>query len=280
MTTEENTPKQTAKEKKRYPSDVDDAEWEFVVPYLALITAEAPQRKHDLREVFNALRYVVRTGIAWRYLPIHFPPWAAVYQQTQRWIEAGCFESIVHDLRELLRIAAGKNPQPTTALYDGQTLQGTVESGNRAGYDGHKKKTGSKVHAAVDSLGHLMALVVTPANEQERHQVEELSRQVQKVTGKSVKLAWVDQGYTGPEAAAAASKHGIELEVVKLPEAKKGFVLLPHRWVVERSFSWKSRFRRLVRDYERLPETVAGLHYLAFACLMMASLLGTTLWSA
>jgi transposase len=280
VTTEENTPKQTAKEKKRYPSDVDDAEWEFVVPYLALITAEAPQRKHDLREVFNALRYVVRTGIAWRYLPIHFPPWAAVYQQTQRWIEAGCFESIVHDLRELLRIAAGKNPQPTTALYDGQTLQGTVESGNRAGYDGHKKKTGSKVHAAVDSLGHLMALVVTPANEQERHQVEELSRQVQKVTGKSVKLAWVDQGYTGPEAAAAASKHGIELEVVKLPEAKKGFVLLPHRWVVERSFSWKSRFRRLVRDYERLPETVAGLHYLAFACLMMASLLGTTLWSA
>lgn len=280
METEENTVKPTTNEKKRYPSDVEDAEWEFVVAYLALITAEAPQRKHNLREVFNALRYVVRTGIPWRYLPDSFPPWAAVYQQTQRWIESGCFENIVHDLRELLRIAAGKNPQPTTTIYDGQTLQGTVESGKRAGYDGHKKKTGSKVHAAVDSLGHLMALVVTPANEQERHQVAELSRQVQEVTGKSVRLAWVDQGYTGPEAAAAASKHGIELEVVKLPEAKKGFVLLPHRWVVERSFSWKSRFRRLVRDYERLPETVAGLHFLAFACLMLTAFLGTTLWSA
>jgi transposase len=277
--TEENTPK-PIKEKKRYPSDVDDAEWEFVIPYLALITPEAPQRKHDLREVFNALRYVVRTGIPWRYLPDTFAPWAAVYQQTQRWIEAGCFEAMVHDLRELLRIAAGKNPQPTTVVYDGQTLQGTIESGDRAGYDGHKKKTGSKVHVAVDSLGHLLALVVTPANEQERHQVAELSRQVQEVTGKSVKLAWVDQGYTGAEAEVAAKKHGIELEVVKLPEARKGFVLLPHRWIVERSFSWKSRFRRLVRDYERLPETVAGLHFLAFACLMLTSLLGTTLWSA
>jgi transposase len=200
---------------------------------------------------------------------------------------------MVHDLRELLRIAAGKHPQPTTTVYDGQTLQGTIETGKRAGYDGHKKKTGSKVHATVDSLGYLMALVVTPANEhvhscvkQERHQVEELSRQVQEVTGKSIKLAWVDQGYTGPEAATAAGKHGIELEVVKLPKAKKGFVLLPYRWIhtrvneiVERSFSWKSRFRRLVRDYERLPQTVSGLHFLAFACLMLKSLLGKTLSS-
>jgi len=266
--------------KKRYPSDVEDAEWEFVAPYLTLISDQAPQRKHDLREVFNALRYVVRTGIAWRYLPDSFPPWAAVYQQTQRWIEAGCFEDIVDDLRELLRVAAGKAKQPSAVIYDGQTMQGSIESGERAGYDGHKKKKGSKVHIAVDTSGYLLAVVVTPANEQERYQVEELSRQVQEITGRNVSLAWVDQGYAGADAVCAAQEQGIELAVVRLPEAKRGFVLLPRRWVVERSFAWKSRFRRLVRDYERLPQTVAGLHFVVFACLMLTRLLGTTLWSA
>lgn len=285
MENEQNIPEspksvKVAKPKKRYPSDVEDAEWEFVAPYLALISVQAPQRKHDLREVFNALRWIVRTGSPWRYLPKDLPPWEAVFQQAQRWIKADCFNDIVNDLRALIRASVGKKAPPTTAIYDGQTLQGTIESGNRAGYDGHKKKNGSKVHVAVDSLGYLLGIVVTPANEQERSQVAELSRQVQEVTGKNVTLAWVDQGYTGPAAEAAAALHGIALEVVKLPEAKKGFVLLPHRWIVERSFSWKSRFRRLVRDYERLPETVAGLHFVAFACLMLARLLGRTLWSA
>jgi transposase len=272
---------ETAKKvKKRYPSDIEEAEWEFVLPYLALIAPESPQRKYDLREVFNALRYVVRTGIAWRYLPTHFPPWEAVYQQTLRWIDTGVFEDIVDDLRELLRVAVGKEKQPTAVIYDGQTLQSTVESGHRAGYNGDKKKNGSKVHIAVDTLGHLLALVVTPANEQERAQVGELSRQVQAITGNTVKLAWVDEGYTGSLAKEAAKEQGIELSVVSLPEAKKGFVLLPRRWVVERSFAWKNRFRRLSRDYERLPEIVAGLHYVVFGCLMLTRLLGTSLWSS
>jgi len=276
----ETIPKKASAPKKRYPSDVDDAEWQFVLPYLALISPDAKQRKYDLREVFNAVRYVVRTGIAWRYLPSNFPPWATIYQQWQRWVAAGVFEDIVDDLRELLRVKAGKAKQPTAVIYDGQTLQGTIESGERAGFDGHKMKHGSKVHIAVDTLGYLLALVVTPADEQERQQVAELSRQVQEVTGQHVKLAWVDQGYTGETAANAAKEEGIELVVVKLPEAKRGFVLLPRRWVVERSFAWKSRFRRLVRDYERLAETLAAFHYLAFACIMLTSLLGTTLWSA
>lgn len=276
----ENALKPVKKPKKRYPSDVDDAEWEFVLPYLVLITTQAPQRKHDLREVFNALRYVVRTGIPWRYLPDGFPPWAAVYQQAMRWIEAGVFEDIVDDLRELLRVALGKEAQPTAVIYDAQSLQGTLESGHRAGYDGHKKKMGSKVHAAVDSLGNLLALTVTPANQQERSQVAELSRQVQAVTENSVKVAWVDQGYTGEEAEQAAKAVGIKLEVIRLPDAKKGFVLLPRRWVVERSFSWKNRFGRLARDYERLPETLAGLHFVVFGCILLTRLLGNTLWSA
>jgi transposase len=272
VSTQDKNPETTSKPKKRYPSDVDDEEWEFVVPYLILMALDAVQRKYDLREVFNALRYLVKTGCPWRYLPVHFPPWWVVFQQTQRWINAGCFEDIVDDLRELLRVAMGKEAQPSVAIYDAQTLQSTPESGARAGYDGHKKKNGSKIHMAVDTLGHLLALVVTPASEQEKDQVEELSRQVQDVTGDSVELAWVDQGYTGPEPKAAAKAHGIELDVVKLPDAKRGFVLLPHRWIVERSFAWKSRFRRLVRDYERLPETVAALHFVAFICLMLARL--------
>jgi transposase len=255
--------------RKPYPSDVSDAEWAFVVPYLTLLPLDAEQRKHDLREVFNALRYLVRTGGAWRYLPNDLPPWAAVYQQTQRWISAGSFEAIVHDLRALLRVAQGRNAQPSAAIFDGRTLQSTPESGARAGYDGHKKKKGSKIHLAVDTLGNLLTLLATPANEQERAQVAELAAAVQEVTAEHVEVAFVDQGYTGEDAAQAAAEHGIRLEVVKLPEAKRGFVLLPRRWVVERSFAWAARFRRLARDYERLSETLVGLHYVAFVCLML-----------
>jgi transposase len=255
--------------RKPYPSDVSDEEWAFVLPYLTLLPLEAAQRRHDLREVFNALRWIVRAGAPWRYLPNHFPPWELVYQQTQRWIAAGCFEAPVDDLRALLRLAAGRAPWPTAAVFDSQTLQSTPESGHRAGYDGAKRKRGSKLHAAVDTLGHLLALHVTPATAQDRAQVEALAATVQEVTGATVELAYVDRGYTGEQPAAEAQARGIRLEVVKHPEARRGFVLLPRRWVIERSFAWKSRFRRLVRDYERLPETVRGLHFVAFACLML-----------
>lgn len=256
-------------ERKTYPSDVNDDEWAFVAPYLTLMTEDAPQRDHSLREVFNGLRWIVRAGAPWRMMPNDLPPWYSVYQQTQRWIGAGVFEAIVHDLRAVLRLAKGRKEQPSAAIFDSRTLQSTPESGERAGYDGAKRKKGSKTHIAVDTLGHLLALYVTPANEQDRAQVEELARQVQEVTDQSVEVAFVDQGYTGEVPAQAAEQQGIELQVVKLPEAKKGFVLLPRRWVVERSFGWAARFRRLARDYERLPETLAGLTYLAFAMLML-----------
>ena len=255
--------------RKSYPSDVSDEEWAFVVPYLTLLPLDAEQRVHDLREVFNALRYLVRTGCSWRYLPNDLPPWAAVYQQSQRWITAGCFEAIVHDLRALLRLARGRNSEPSAAIFDGRTLQSTPESGGRAGYDGHKRKKGSKVHMAVDTLGHLLAMHVTPANEQERAQVAELAQAVQDVTDGRVEVAFVDQGYTGAKPEQDAADHGIQLEVVKLPEAKRGFVLLPRRWVVERSFGWAARFRRLAKDYERLQTTLIGMHFVAFVVLML-----------
>jgi transposase len=253
--------------RKPYPSDISDDEWAFVAPYLTLMTEAAPQRRYPLREVFNGLRYIVKTGMQWRWMPNDLPPWPVVYQQAQRWYAAGCFETIVHDLRVILRLAAGRTAQPSAVIFDSQTLQSTPESGGRAGYDGAKRRKGSKLHAAVDTLGHLLTLHATPASDQDRAQVEALASKAQAVTGQTIELAYVDQAYTGETPAAEAAVHGIRLEVVKLSEAKHGFVLLPRRWVVERSFAWKTRFRRLVRDYERLTTSLEGLHYVAFACL-------------
>ena len=224
-----------------YPSDVTDEEWAFVLPYLLLCREDSAQRKHDLRAVFNAVRYVAKTGGQWRFLPNDMPPWFVVYQQMQRWLKWGCFEMLVEDVRSLLRQWGGRKGQPTAVVIDSRTLQSTPESGARAGYDGAKRRKGSKVH-------------------------------IQQVTGNNVELAYVDQGYTGPNAAEAAQQHGLRLEVIKHTEAKRGFVLLPRRWVVERSFAWAARFRRLARDYERLNTTLKGLHMLAFAILMLRNL--------
>jgi transposase len=252
----------------------------LVAPYLTLMTEDAPQRAHPLREVFNGVRWIARAGAPWRMMPNDLPPWEAVYQQTQRWLHAGVFEAIVHDLRVLLRLADGRTAQPSAAILDSRTLQSSPESGHRAGYDGAKRKRGSKVHMAVDTLGHLLVLHVTPANAQDRAQVEQLTAQVQEVTGAAIGVAFVDQGYTGDQPAQDAAAHGIHLEVVKLPEAKKGFVLLPRRWVVERSFAWAARFRRLARDYERLPATLAGFHVLAFAILLLTRFVALMVESA
>ena len=176
-----------------------------------------PQRDYPLRETFNGLRWMAHTGAPWRLIANDLPPWRVVYKQTHHWIVADCFEAIVHDLRELPRVEGGRRPQPTAAILDGRTMLSTPESGSRAGYDGAKKKNGSKIHIAGDALEHLLAVHVTPATEQ------------------SMTLAYVDQGYTGDAPADAAKVAGIALEVVKTPEAKRNFVLLPRRWVVERS---------------------------------------------
>ena len=256
--------------RKGYPSDVSDAEWEFLLPYLTLMREDAPQREHPLRELFDALRYVVESGRPWRFLPHDLPPWEAVYQQARRWLQAGVFEQAGHDLRAVVRFLADRGPEPAAAILDSRTLQSTPESGGRAGFDGAKKKKGSKVHAAVDTLGNLLALKATPADEQDRAQVADLVKAVREATDETVEVAFVDQGYTGADAARAAESEGVRLEVVKHTEAKRGFVLLPRRWVVERSFGWLGRFRRLARDYERLNETLTGWHWVAFVGLLLA----------
>src|SRR5271170_2452936 len=258
--------------RREYLTDVSDEEWAFVLPYLLLSREDNASRQDDLRALFDAVRSIVKTGNQWRLMPRDLPPWSAAYQQMQRWLRAGCFERIVEDVQSLLRQFGGRKGHPTAVCLDSRTLQSTPESGARAGYDGAKRRKGSKVHIAVDTLGHLLALKVTAADQGDRAQVEALAQDMQQVTGGTVEMAYVDQGYTGPNAAEAAQSHGIRLEVVKHPMAKRGFVLLPRRWVVERSFAWTARFRRLVRDYERLDTTLKGFHYVAFACLMIANM--------
>jgi transposase len=175
--------------RKSYPSDVADADWAFLVSYVTLMREDAPQREYPLRELYNGLCYVVKTGCQWRFLPHDFPPWTAVYQQARRWNDAGVFEAASHDLRVILRLVLEREPQPSAAILDGRTLQSTPESGKRAGYDGGKKKKGSKVHAAVDTLGNLLALKVTAANEQERAQVADLAAKIQEVAGGHVRAS-------------------------------------------------------------------------------------------
>lgn len=186
------------------------------------------------------------TDEEWAFVAPYLPPGHVVHQQTQRWVRA--------------------------AVFDSRTLQSTPESGAHADYDGAKRRKGSKTHMAVDTPGHLLALHVTPADGQDRDEVERLAKDVQQATGENVQLAWVDQGYTGERPADATAGHGIKLEVVKLPEAERGFGQLPRRWAVERSFGWMARFRRLARDYERLAGTLAGPHLLAFVRLMLGRL--------
>jgi transposase len=178
-------------------------------------------------------------------------PREPVYQQSRRWLDAGCFEAMVMSLRSMIRFASGRQGQPSAVVLDGRILQSSCESGSRSGYDGYKRKRkrkrGSEVHMAVDTLGHLLAVHVTPANAQERAQVFE--------------LAWADQGDTGEQPRQDAMAHGIELQVIKLAEAKKGFVWLPKRWA--------AHSRRLAKDCERLPDVLRGLHFLVFAILML-----------
>src|SRR5690242_19832805 len=271
---------QSARTMGPYQSESRDEEWGFVAPYLALLPQEAAQRRHDLRRVFDAVKWIAWSGAPWRALWHDFPPWAMVYQQAMRWLAAGVFEAMVHDLRVLLRDVAGRKRRPTAAIFDSRTLQSTPESGQRAGYDGAKRKRGSKLHLAVDTMGHLLALHVTPASADDRAEVGRLLDAAQEAVQGNLEVAFADAGYNGENAAAAANKQGVELVIVRLPEAKRGFVLLPIRWVAERSLAWTTRFRRLVRDYERYPTTLAGLHFVAFACLMLkqaaALLLGSS----
>lgn len=238
--------------RKAYPSDVKGNEWAFIAPYLIFMNGEAPQREHSLRKAFNGLRWIVRSGAPWGMIPHDLPPCKAVYQQIQRWLYVGVFEAIVDELQVLLRLAEDRAAEPSAVIMNSRTMQSIPESGGRAGSDRAKCKLGS-----MDIRGSLLALSLTPAYAQYCSQLQQLTQQVQQLTGKPLEVALVDQGYSGEHAARAISEQGIRLEVVRLPEAMGGFVLLPLRWVVECSFAWSARFSRLAKGYERLKRALA-----------------------
>jgi transposase len=239
-----------------------------VVPGLTLLPETAGQRAHALREVSDGLRHVVENGIPRRAMPHDLPPWAAVHQQALRRPRAGCLATLAHDRRAVPRLATGRAEEPSAAVPDSRTLRSTPEGGHRAGRDGRKRARGSKLHVAADPPGHRPALHVTPASGGDRAAVAEPAGAVQDATGASVEPAFVDQGHTGERPADAARAHGIALEVVGLPGATRGVVVLPRRLaaaltsrrgigqgptgVVERSFAWRARCRRPARDHARL----------------------------
>jgi transposase len=240
---------------KRYPSDLTDAEWAVIAP---LVPEPLPGGRgrpvvHSRRVIVEAILYVTRTGCAWRYLPHEYPPWRTVYGYFAAWRADGTLDAIHDALRARVRVAAGRRPGPSAAVIDSQSVRAadTVPRDSR-GWDNAKKVNGRKRHIAVDTLGLLLAVVVTPACVQDRDGARPLLWRL-RAGHRRITLAWADAAYTGKLTGWATATLRLAIQVVckRDPHA---FQVLPRRWVVERTFAWISKHRRCVRDYERLPE--------------------------
>lgn len=257
----------------RYPSDLTDAQWEVLRPHAQRVMAELRQAagrpmRHDLRAMLDAVFYVVRNGIEWRALPADFPPWAAVYAFFQRWNARGLPHRLVDRLRVRLRVRARRDAQPSAAIVDSQSVKAaeTVGAGTR-GFDAGKKINGRKRHIAVDVEGFLLAVVVTAANIGDRAGAKRLVIALLNVCTR-VTVIWADSGYDGaPFTCWVRSVAGAALQIIKRAEAH-AFRVVPRRWVVERSFGWLLRYRRLVRDYERRTEHHEVMVYWATVLFM------------
>jgi transposase len=258
---------------RRYPSDLTDAQWRVLEPQARQVMDEIRRATgrpmvHDLRAMLDAIGYVVRNGIEWRALPVDFPPWEAVYAFFQRWSQRGLPQRLVERLRGRLRTGVGREAQPTAAIVDSQSVKGadTVGAGTR-GFDSGKKINGRKRHIAVDVEGFLLAVVVTAANVGDRMGAKLLIIALLN-TCTQLTLIWADSGYDGgPLAGWAHAVARITVEVIKRTELH-AFKVVPRRWVVERSFGWLLRYRRLVRDYERRPEHHEAMVYWATVMIM------------
>jgi transposase len=257
----------------RYPSDLTDAQWAVLEPraravMAGLTVAAGRPMTHDLRAMCDAVSYVVRNGIEWRALPVDFPPWEAVYAFYARWSARGLPQALAGRLRELLRVHQGRAAQPTACIVDSQIVKAadTVPKAS-SGYHGGKKITGRGRHVAVDTEGWLLALVVTAASVSDRAGAKLL---VIRLLGAfdTLKIMWADSGYDGkPLAACIKAIAAITLEVVKRTDAHS-FQVVRRRWVVERTFGWLMRYRRLARDYERRTEHHEAMIYWATVLIM------------
>ena len=230
--------------RQAYPSDLSDAEWTTLQPHLPLAHARGAPRRVNLREVINALRYLARTGCQWRMLPHDLPPWESVYYYFSQWRDDGTWERLNRDLRIDVRLSVGKDPEPSAAILDSQSVKATELSDAR-GFDAGKKINGMKRHLLVDTLGLVLIVVNLTANIQDRDGARTL---LTKVKGQFPRLQkiWADGGYSGTLIDWLQVLCGWILEIVKRSDTAKGFELLPHRWIVERTFSWLNRSRRYV----------------------------------
>jgi putative transposase len=251
----------------RYSSDLSDAEWAIIAYCFPKPAATGRPRKHPYRELLNALYYLLRNAVHWRDLPKDFPPWTTVYTYFRRWLANGLIEVIHTHLREHLRRLAERRRQPTAGALDSQTAKGSETCGD-SGYDAAKKIKGRKRHIVVDTLGLLLLVMVLPANLQDRDAARPLLAKT-FAAHPSLRCLWADGGYAGTLGAWVQRVSRCFLSLVRRPAATRGFTLLPRRWVVERTFAWLGRYRRLNRDYERRADVAEGMVYLAMTSLML-----------
>jgi putative transposase len=261
-------------ERNPYPSDLSDIQWDNIEHLFPPPKPGGRPRKYSDRDLVNAIMYVVRTGVQWRALPHDFPPWESVYGYFRRWQLAGIWKDIHDGLVATVREFEGRDPQPSAAILDSQSVK-TTEQGGPRGYDAGKKVNGRKRHLLVDTLGLLLAVVVHPAAIQDRDGAKLVLETIRNQLPR-LQLIWADGGYAGELIHWVREQFGWILQTILRPTGVKGFVILPRRWVVERTFGWLGRHRRLSKDYERLTKTSETVIYIAMIHRMSRTLLPTT----
>lgn len=257
--------------RKSYPSDLTDAEWHKIEPLILKPKSNrGRKRKHTIREILNAIFYIVRAGCAWHMLPHDLPPWKTVYHYFRLWRKDGTWAHINAALRTELREAEGRDPQPSAAILDSQSVKMTSTKGIR-GYDAGKKVKGRKRHILVDTLGLLLMIVVHTADIQDRDGAKLVLEKAKSLFPR-LRLIWADGGYAGRLIDWVMAACNWVLEIVKRDPNVKGFHVLPRRWVVERTFGWLTHYRRLSKDYKVLTETSEAMVYAAMTRVMLGRL--------